>query len=61
MTTARQVIDYIAWMEHCAYVRSKCDSTETAMAIFNCWKRSASAERGRGVVGYLESGTANAS
>lgn len=47
MRTAREVIDYIEWMEHCTWVRSLCDSTETAMAAFGAFARSASAERGR--------------
>lgn len=45
--TARNVIDYIAWIEHCDYVNTICDTPSTAMAIFNSFIHSASAERGR--------------
>lgn len=44
---ARSVIDYIAWIEHCAWVQSICDTPTTVMAVFKSFKRSASAERGR--------------
>lgn len=47
MSTARDVLDYIEWIEHCEYVNSICDSPRTAFAVFNCFTRSASAERGR--------------
>lgn len=43
----QRVIDRISWLEHCAWVRSKCDTTATAVAVFNSFRRSASAERGR--------------
>lgn len=49
--TARSVIDYISWMMHVDWVHSLCDSGTTAMAVFNCFTRSASAERGRYVEG----------
>lgn len=45
--SARDVLDWMAWMEHVQYVHSLCDTTTTAMAVFECFKRSASAERGR--------------
>lgn len=47
--TARDVLDYIAWMEHVLYVDSVCDKPSTAIVVFNCFQRSASAERGRAV------------
>jgi hypothetical protein len=46
---ARQVLDYIAWLEHVLWVYSKCDTTTTAIAVFNCFKPTASAKRGREV------------
>lgn len=48
---ARSVIDWIAWMEHVCWVQSVCDTGTTAIAVFDCFKRSASAERGRYIEG----------
>lgn len=48
---ARSVLDWISWMQHLCYVESLCDTTTTAIAVFDCFKRSASAERGRYVEG----------
>lgn len=51
---SRNVIDYIAWIEHCDYVNTICDrDIPTAMAIFKSFTRSASAERGRMLEGPL--------
>lgn len=47
MGRAQDVLDYIAWIWHCERVNDLCDSPSTAMAVFNCFRRSASAERGR--------------
>ena len=47
--SARDVLDYLAWMEHCLWVHEKCDGVQTAIAVFDSFKRSASAERGRAI------------
>jgi hypothetical protein len=47
--SARDVLDYLAWMEHCLWVNGICDDVYTAMAVFDSFKRSASAERGRAI------------
>jgi hypothetical protein len=44
---SQQVLDYIAWIWHCEWVNGLCDSPTTAMAVFDSFRRSASAERGR--------------
>lgn len=48
---AQRVLDWIAWLEHVSYVDSLCDAPSTAIAVFNCFDRSASAERGRFIEG----------
>lgn len=50
MSRAREVIDYIAWIEHNMWVHSICDSLDTAMAVYNTFQKSASAERGMDAV-----------
>lgn len=45
----RDVLDWISWMQHCARVRSLCDSVLTAIAVFDTFVRSAAVERGRHV------------
>lgn len=47
----RDVLDWISWMQHVAYVHGLCDTTTTAIAVFDCFKRSASAERGSRIEG----------
>jgi hypothetical protein len=49
--SARDVIDWISWMQHVDHVHTLCDCTTTTIAVFNCFKRSASAERGRHLEG----------
>jgi hypothetical protein len=53
---ARDVIDWMAWLEHVDWVLSICDTTTTALSAFRCFERTASAERGRhleGVKNYV--------
>jgi hypothetical protein len=46
---AQQVLDYIEWVWHCARVSALCDTPTTAIAAFDSFQRTASAERGRQV------------
>jgi len=47
--SARDVLDYLAWMEHCLWVHETCEGVDVALAVFDAFNRSAAAERGREV------------